>query len=425
MPAETNVALLFISAFRSVFRAVFDPQHRKSDFLMRGGRGSTKSSFISICIILLIVSNPDANAVVIRRQSNTLRESVYEQIVWAIEALGLTRFFKYTVSPMEITYLPTGQKIKFRGMDDESKVKGTKFSKGYCAIVWWEEFDQIDGYAKVRSVKQSLRRGGPRFWWFYSYNPPRSNRSWVNERAELMQRDPRAVVSSSTYLDVVGEHPEWLGEDFVDDAEQLKAEDEQAYRHEYLGEPVGLGTEVFDRVEFRTITDEEIASFDNPKLGQDFGWYPDPWAFVCSEWQQSGRTLLTWYEDGGNKLQPNEQAKRILSFLDEHNMGAEPVLSDDAAPQDIQAQRSEGVNARAAEKGGMRDASYKFLQSCHWVIDPERCPKLAEEVRKMEYEVNRDGEVLNTIPDGNDHYIDATRYALMRNVRRARTAYKE
>ena len=101
------------------------------------------------------------------------------------------------------------------------------------------------------------------------------------------------------------------------------------------------------------------------------------------------------------------------------------MRSDDAEPQDIQAQRSEGVNARAAEKGGMRDASYKFLQSCHWVIDPERCPKLAEEVRKMEYEVNRDGEVLNTIPDGNDHYIDATRYALMRNVKRARTAYKE
>ena len=299
MAAEVNVARLFISAFRDVFKAVFDPKHRKSDFWMHGGRGSTKSSFISLCIVLLIVSHPKANAVVIRRQSNTLRESVYEQILWAIDALGLSRFFRCTVSPMEITYIPTNQKIKFRGMDDENKVKGTKFSKGYCAIVWWEELDQIDGWKKVRSVRQSLRRGGDQFWWFYSYNPPRSNRSWVNERAELMERDERAIVSASTYLDVIEKHPGWLGEDFVEDAEQLKEEDEASYRHEYLGEPVGMGTEVFDRVEFRAITDEEISAFDNPKLGQDFGWYPDPWAFTISEWRQNGRQLLTYYEDGG------------------------------------------------------------------------------------------------------------------------------
>ena len=423
MAAEVNVARLFISAFRDVFKAVFDPKHRKSDFWMHGGRGSTKSSFISLCIVLLIVSHPKANAVVIRRQSNTLRESVYEQILWAIDALGLSRFFRCTVSPMEITYIPTNQKIKFRGMDDETKVKGTKFSKGYCAIVWWEELDQIDGWKKVRSVRQSLRRGGDQFWWFYSYNPPRSNRSWVNERAELMERDERAIVSASTYLDVIEKHPGWLGEDFVEDAEQLKEEDEASYRHEYLGEPVGMGTEVFDRVEFRAITDEEISAFDNPKLGQDFGWYPDPWAFTISEWRQNGRQLLTYYEDGGCKLQPDEQAKRIIKALDRFDLHGEFVWSDDASPQSIDAQKAMGVQARKSDKGNMREESYKFLQSAKWVIDPQRCPKLAAEVRAMEYEVTRDGEVLNKIPDGNDHYVDATRYAIMRNARRGRDAY--
>lgn len=418
-----NVADLIIPKFDSMFMEIMT--HSKSEWWNAGGRGSTKSSFISIAIVCLIVSNPDANAIVVRRYTNTLKDSVMEQINWAIDSMGLSGYFYCPKSKLEITYKPTGQKILFRGMDDPTKLKSTKFSKGYCAIVWFEELDQIDGWEKVRSVRQSLMRGGDRYWWFYSYNPPRSKRSWVNERKELMRKRPNVTVMDSTYLDVIGHHPEWLGQEFIDDAEALREEDEQAYLHEYMGEPVGNGTDVFDRVEFRTITDEEIASFDNPKLGQDFGWYPDPWALTCSEWRQSGRTLLTWYEDGGNKLQPNQQAQRILQFLDSNGMGAEPVRSDDASPSDIQAQRSEGVNARAAEKGGMRDASYKFLQSCKWVIDPDRCPHLAKEVKCMEYEVSRDGEVLNTIPDGNDHYIDATRYALMRNVKRARTAYKE
>ncbi|MEG1247055.1 MAG: hypothetical protein RSD15_11710, partial [Gordonibacter sp.] len=163
----------------------------------------------------------------------------------------------------------------------------------------------------------------------------------------------------------------------------------------------------------------------------DFGWYPDPWAFVLSEWQQAARTLLTWREDGGCKLHPGQQAERVkaaLTWRDTpegdpicHNL---PVRSDDAAPEAIAAQRDAGVNARAAGKGNMRGASYRFLQSSTWVIDPVRCPKLAAEVRAMQYAVSKDGEVLNEIPDGHDHYIDAARYSLMPNVRRSREAYR-
>ena len=417
----------FSADFALLIQPDFFKAHRdiandvSSDFWFLGGRGSTKSSAASLEVVNHVERNRDQHAVVLMKYATNLRQGVLPQIEWAIDMLGVSDHWETTKSPMEITNTETGQKIFFRGCDDPKKLKSSiKTPFGHVGIIMFEEADLFNGMAEIRSVNQTLSRGG-KTKRIYTFNPPRSRRSWVNKHVEEL-RDQGKPVYESCYTNVPRE---WLGETFFDDAEQLKAEDEQAYRHEYLGEPVGNGTDVFDRVEFRTITDEEIVSFDNPKLGQDFGWYPDPWAFTCSEWRQSGRTLLTWYEDGGNKLQPNEQAKRILAFLDEHNMGAEPVLSDDAAPQDIQAQRSEGVNARKAEKGGMRDASYKFLQSCHWVIDPERCPHLAAEVRAMEYEVNKDGEVLNTIPDGNDHWVDATRYSLMRNVRRSRTAYKE
>ena len=187
---------------------------------------------------------------------------------------------------------------------------------------------------------------------------------------------------------------------------------------------------MFDRVEFREITDEEIAAFDNPKVGQDFGWYPDPWAITVSEWRENGRELLTWKEDGGNKLTPPQQAKRIKKLLTwkeadgKTYLHREPVYSDDAGNDIIASQRDNDINARPAGKGNMRDASYRFMQSAKWTIDPVRCPKLAAEVQAMQYEVNADGEVLNTIPDGNDHWIDATRYAIMPMARRWRKAYR-
>lgn len=413
-----------IEKFHPLLADMFAPGHRVH-YLLDGGRGSTKSSFIGVSFILLLIAHPLANGVAIRKVSNTLHDSVFAQLVWAVEALGLGEYFSTKTSPLEIKYLPTGQRIVFRGADDMGKLKSTKFARGYPAIVWFEELDQFDGWEQIRNAQQSLMRGGSEFWYFYSYNPPRSHRSWVNRRAEQMGRRSDSAVVHSTYLDVIESgHADWLGPQFVEEAEQLMAEDPDAYRHEYLGEAVGNSTDVFDRVEFRTITDEEIASFDNPQAGQDFGWYPDPWAFTVSEYQRAQRALLTYYEDGANKLHPGQQAERIARALDRLKLSGLDVFSDDADPQSIAAQRDAGVRARKAGKGGKREASYKFLQSLKWVIDPDRCPRLAEEVRSMEYETTKAGEVLNRIPDGNDHFVDATRYALMPIVARAKSAYR-
>ena len=168
---NVNVAEMVAPHFDAVFDAVMT--HRYTEFWLKGGRGSTKSSFVSLCIILLILSDRDANAVIVRRYAGTLRDSVYAQMLWAISMLGLEAWFKTTTSPMEITYKPTGQRIAFRGMDDPLKMKGVKFTKGYCAIQWFEEIDQIETWDKVSSALRSFRRGGDRFWTFYSYNPPR------------------------------------------------------------------------------------------------------------------------------------------------------------------------------------------------------------------------------------------------------------
>lgn len=419
---RVNAAALVIRAFHALYRQIMSGG---GEWWMKGGRGSTKSSFISLCIVILVVAHPFANAVVVRRVGNTLRDSVYEQICWAVSALRLERWFLCKVSPMEIVYLPTGQRIVFRGLDDPIKLKSTKFRKGYCAVLWFEELDQIEGWAQVSSVIKSMRRGGDVFWTFYSYNPPRSKSCWVNEKALEMERKPGCTVHHSTYLDVIESgHADWLGRDFIEEAEWQRKTDPKGYEWEMLGVPVGNGGDVFDNAVFREVTDAELDAFDNMRCGQDFGWYPDPWHFTISEWQPARRRLVTWYEDRYNKLQPWEQAERILDALTWSDDGESApvlhgtyVLSDDAEPQTIAAQREHGVNAKASGKGGMRDASYRFLQSVEWVIDPVRCPRLAKEVREKQYDQSPDGEWLNSIPDGNDHGIDSVRYATMREAR--------
>lgn len=399
----------------------------QTEFWCKGGRGSLKSSWASIELVNHIETHPGEHAAAVMKRKNSLRDAVYAQVVWAIHELGLDDEYEMPASTFKIRKRSTGQLIFFAGCDDPHKTKGLKPPFGHIGFAWFEECDQFRGMAEIRTVMQSVARGGDRTVRVFTYNPPRTRDNWANKEADR-RRDAGEEVFESCYLDAP---VEWLGAQFVQDAEALREADEDAYRHEYLGEPVGYGGQVFDRVEFREVTDEEIATFERLHAGQDFGWFPDPWAFTLSEWQPGRHTVVTFAELGGNKVLPNEAARRIREALTWSDGGGRPpeyhrlrVLSDDAAPEQIQAQRDEGVRAEAAGKGGLRDMSYRFLQSVTWVIDPRRCPNLAREVREAEFEMDEaTGEYSGDYPDGNDHWIDATRYALMDVVTR-RGAYK-
>lgn len=423
-----SAADLCIAKFHRILADVF-AEDGHSEYWMKGGRGSTKSSFISLCIVLLIVHFPKANAVVLRRVSNTLRDSVYNQVLWAIDALGLAPWFHATVSPMEVTYLPTGQKIKFMGLDDPLKTKGTKFTVGYCAVQWFEELDQFNGWEQVSSALRSFKRGGSRFWTFYSYNPPQTMWSWVNAQALEMERKPGCLVDHSSYLDVIeAGHADWLGPAFVADAEYERDEHPTHYAWEFLGEITGTGGTVFENLRKVTLTDEEISTFDNPRNGIDWGWFPDPWRLVRCEWQPGRRRLVIFDERSANRTTPADTAaitRAALTYPDRE--GEQPryhdqaILCDDANPADIEVYRRAGVRARAAGKGNMRKPSYEWLAGLREIaIDPARCPLTFEEFALCEFERDRDGNWVDDYPDGNDHSIDAVRYAMMREVLRGR-----
>lgn len=388
-------------------------EHTYTEITLPGGRGSCKSSFVGEEIPLLMKRNPDMHALVLRKYGNTLKDSVYNQILWAIETLGLSKEFRATVSPMQIKYLPTGQTIYFRGLDDPLKVKSIKPTFGYIGILWFEELDQFAGAEEVRSVEQSATRGGNKFYVFKSFNPPISVSNWANKY--ILEDKPGRIVIKSDYLTVP---PEWLGQKFLDDAEHLKDTNERAYKHEYLGIPVGTGGNVFDNVVEKTITNEDIKTFGTILHGVDWGWYPDPFAYVRCAYLAAQHTLVIYDEYRCNKKGNNETAEELKKRGVTAN---DMIICDSAENKSIADYRAYGLLARGAEKGpGSVDYSMKWLQSLKAiVIDSKRCPETYKEFVEYEYERTKDGEIISGYPDANNHSIDAVRYATSQIWRRS------
>lgn len=407
---------IFAKKYNKLFRWIM--KHEYTEYTLTGGRGSCKSSFISLCIVILIVMFPQFNALIIRKNANTLRTSVYEQIIWAIEKLGLRGRFKIPKS--ETSALPivynrkngAKQYIIFRGCDNPEKIKSIKIAQGYFALIWFEEKTEFTP-SEIQNVKVSAMRGGSKFYVFESYNPPSATRHWCNIDARTPKKD-RAVFHT-TYLDIPRE---WLGEAILNEIEHTKETNERAYRNIFLGEPTGTGLNVFENIEFREITDEEIAASDFFYSGIDWGYYPDPFAFSVSSYDAPKQTLYIFDEMYLNKRGNYEAFQDLTKHMEAMGMSiaTDRITADSAEPKSVADFRSWGGNVRGAIKGiGSRDASFKWLQGLRRiVIDPARCPRIADEFTLYEHEIDRrTGEVLSGYPDGQpDHGIDSVRYAL-------------
>lgn len=398
-------------AFYSLARDVF--QHGHTHYDLSGGRGSLKSSTVSELVPPLLIANPGTHALVLRKVANTIRDSVYAQYIWAIDKLGMTEYWEAKVSPLELIYKPTGQKIMFRGADDPMKIKSIKVPFGYIAVTHFEEKDQFAGRAEIRNILQSTMRGGQKYWNFESYNPPISRDNWAN--LDSLEDRPDRLCHKSTYLEAP---PEWLGEQFLLEAEHLKQTNERAYRHEYLGEPVGTGGNVFENVVDYPMDNELIGSFDRIYNGVDWGWYPDPWAFNRMHFDAARRILYIFDEDRANKKSNQETAEILMK---KHGITAvDRITADSAEKKSVEDYKSYGLYCRPAEKGpGSVEYSMKWLCSLSEIrIDRKRCPETYKEFTCYEYERNKEGEIISGYPDVNNHNIDAVRYAMEQVWRR-------
>lgn len=394
--------------FYPVYRDIWAGGH--NEYILSGGRGSTKSSFASLVVIEQLLNNPQMHALALRQVQNTLRDSIYNQLVWAIGYLTgvypeLEGQFKCTTNPLEITFKPTGQKVYFRGGDDPLKIKSIKPPFGYIGLLLFEELDQFRGQAAIRSIVQSAIRGGDRAIQIKVINPPRSRNNWAIQDMQIPNE--HRMIHRSTYLQVP---PEWLGKAFLDEAEFLKSINPAAYQHEYMGESTGIGGLVFDNVELRRITDAEIAQFDHVCHGLDFGYYPDPAHYSRCHYDAARLTLYIYGEVRAWKA----SNRRLYDLMTAAGLRpSDTLICDSAEPKSIADLREYGAAARGAEKGpdSVR-YSMKFLQGLKSiVIDNQRCPHAAEEFLNYEYEQTKDGEYISEFPDRDNHAIDSVRYS--------------
>lgn len=373
------------------------------EYVFEGGRGGLKSSFVAFKIVELIKNNPQMHACITRQVAGTLKDSVYANMKWAINELGLMEEFECKVSPLEIRYIKTGQTIYFRGLDDETKLKSIKPEFGYIGILWKEEKDQMKGDAQERSVNQSVLRGGDESYDFSSYNPPKSKSNWVN-RIKLTPNQKR-VIHHSSYLEAPAE---WLGQKFIDDAAHLKEINPEAYEHEYLGVPNGDGGNVFEYLEIRDITDEEISHMDRIFAGVDYGWYPDAFCYLRTYYDSAREKIYLIDELYVNKWSNSKTA----DWIKKKGYDDYTIICDSAEPKSVNDFRDAGLPARGAIKGpGSIEYGFKFLQTKTLVIDPKRTPNAYKEIIEYEYDRDKEGNVISGYPDGNDHAISALRYA--------------
>lgn len=399
---NVNIAEKIAPHFDEVFFSAIN--HRYTHYWLNGGRGSTKSSFIAIIAVILIMMNSKCHAVCLRKVGTTLRTSVFNQILWAIDVLEVTHLFKVNYSSLTITYIRTGQKILFLGVDKKEKIKSLKLPFGYVGLVWYEELDQFNGMEEIRNLNQSLLRGGSEYWCFYSYNPPKSRDSWVNQEQILDEQD--RLISHTTYL---GVPKEWLGEQFFLEAEKLKNKREELYRHEYLGEVIGTGGSIFQNIANCSMSDKEINQFDRLHYGLDFGFATDPLAFICMHYDKKHEILYIFDEVYKYSLDTRPATEMIRNLAHRRL-----IIADSAEPRTIREFQKYGCNITGAKKGpDSVEHGIKWLQSLREIrIDKNRCPNTYQEFIGYEYAQNKEGQFISQYPDKNNHAIDAVRYGM-------------
>ncbi|GHU71438.1 hypothetical protein FACS1894184_18250 [Clostridia bacterium] len=154
---DTRLSRVCAPPFEEVHKDILCAKHLH--YWLKGGRGSGKSSYVSIEIVTGLLRNESYNAIIYRKVADTLRDSVYTQIQWAVELLGLEEYFQFRLNPLEIALKHTGQRVMFRGADDPVKSKGIKLARGYFKYVWFEELTEFGGEAECRTILDSVLRG--------------------------------------------------------------------------------------------------------------------------------------------------------------------------------------------------------------------------------------------------------------------------
>lgn len=385
------------------------------NIVCKGGRNSSKSTTISIRLIYNRMKYK-SHALVIRKIDKSLRKSCREQLIWAIEHLGVQQYWRYGTSPscdMTLEYTPTGTKIFFEGANNPVKLKSWKTSDYPTAELWYEEAEEFKTEEEISTINNSFLRTelpeGLFHKFYYTYNPPKRKQSWLNKKYESQFQPSYTYIHHSDYRD----NP-FVSELFKLEASHIQETNPRRYDWEYLGKPIGGGVVPFENIVFREITDDEYSTFDNIRQGVDWGYATDPLAFVRWHYDKTRRRIFCVDEIYGVKMSNREFSDIVNSRLYNKTL----ILADSAEPKSIDECKGYGLYINGAKKGqGSVEFGEKWLDDLEEiVIDYRRTPNVAREFENIDYQVDRDGNVKRKLEDKDNHCIDSTRYAFSQDM---------
>lgn len=376
----------------------------------KGSRGSKKSKTTALNMIHRLIEYPESNGLCVRRYQNTLRDSVYSDLKWAIHKLGLDRQFECTVSPMQITRISTGQKILFRGLDDGLKITSISVDKGYLCWVWIEEAYEISNEDDFNKLDMSIRGEVPDGYFkqiTMTFNPW-SATSWLKPRFFDVEDD-----------DVFTKTTTWKCNEWLDEADRniflkMQVNNPRRYRIEGDGEWGIAEGLIYEKVRFEDFDIDAIRAIPGIKsaFGLDFG-FTDPNAFTCFLIDNAAMKIYVfdeWYRTGVTN-------KVIAQAIKEKGYGGQRIICDSAEPKSIAELQEEGIKAEGSRKG--KDSvnhGIQLIQNYEIIVHERNCPEFKKEIQNYCWAKDKDGKPTDKPDHEFSHGMDSMRYAVTKTL---------
>lgn len=375
--------------------------------VVKGSRGSKKSKTAALNRITRIVQYPESNYLCVRRYANTLRNSIYSDTKWAISRLGLDAFFYCTVSPMEIIYIPTGQKILFRGLDEGTKVTSISVSKGVLNFVDIEEAYEIDE-DDFDKLDMSIRGEMPEGYFkqiTLLFNPWSAN-SWLKKRF-FDDPDENTFIKTTTY-----ECNEWLDDADRRVFELMRIKNPRRYQIEGLGEWGIAEGLIYENWVVKNFDVEALRKTTTSSFGLDFG-FTDPTAFIAMLVDKQNYTLYIfdeWYKTGVTN-------KDIAQYLIQVGYAGQRIICDSAEPKSIQELRDHGISHAEGSRKGKDSVNHgiQLIQGYKIVIMPH-CKEFIKEISNYCWAKDKAGKATDKPEHEFSHGMDAMRYGLSKTL---------
>ena len=376
----------------------------------KGSRGSKKSKTTALNMIHRIMEYPLANGLCVRRYSNTLRDSVYSDLKWAIHKLGLDAFFECTVSPMQIVRKSTGQKILFRGLDDGLKITSISVDYGVLCFVWIEEAFEISNEDDFNKLDMSIRGEVPEGYFkqiTLTFNP--WSATWWGKPRFFDVEDDDIFTKTTTW-----KCNEWLDEADRRIFEKMQVNNPRRYRIEGDGEWGIAEGLIYDKVRFEDFDVDTIRAIPGIRsaFGLDFG-FTDPNAFTCFLIDNAAMKIYVfdeWYKTGvTNKI--------IAQAIKEKGYGGQKIICDCAEPKSIAELQEEGIKAEPSRKG--KDSvnhGIQLIQNYEIIVHEKNCPEFKKEVQNYCWAKDKDGKPTDKPDHEFSHGMDSMRYAVTKTL---------